>query len=530
MARLDRLPFEVLAIIAADLAPRDIHSTSLTCHRLHWALMHNDHIAKKTLQIYAPFSVELKDASSRIFHGSSAHGLQRFVKRQLAVTTANPFFAGVVAMADAFVYSNGMLCYTSHDRGTTMPNTLRLLDLRPPSSAEIVIHLKLIRFVGSDWNLKPLVEPIYYADGLVSCIFTPASTSQTKQNTHSTLFVIRPASNELVLTYPLARPGQEDYCFVRNTSEQVWIGEWENVADGRGCLVLQLFDVPNRTWKLPHVRTPAPVGDELGKTVCVEIIGNYMYVVSNSATSNANQARDADWISHYYAVRFPLAAPEKLEVAPKEGLWRRSHKEGPVYDTTISLETDTHTGRLVIVEVRKESPEAVWPPVTTSYKTFLDFSPAACSVSPVACKEQVSGLREASLVHTLETSQRYSSYSPYIRSYHQDSESFLEVFPYYATVSGGEISPPTQPWLRLRSVAKSSEAMPAAFWPVGSTPNPCTKSNPYFDLNPRYPGRFQVQGTADERSIVYALGERGPNVLRPVVLLSFDPGHGHRCR
>ncbi|EGY18296.1 uncharacterized protein VDAG_08630 [Verticillium dahliae VdLs.17] len=524
MARLDRLPFEVLAIIAADLAPRDIHSTSLTCHRLNWALMHNDYIAKKTLQ-----AMELKDASSRNFHGSYAHGLRRFVKRQLAVRTANPFFAGVVAMVDAFVYSNGMLCYTSHDRGTVM-NTLRLLDLRQPSSAEIVIHLTHIGFGGSVWNLKPLVEPIYYADGFVSCIFRPTSTSQTKQNTHSTLLVFRPASNQLVLTYPLARPGQEDFCFVRNNSEQVWIGEWENVADGRGCLVLQLFDVPSRTWKLPQVRTPAPVGDELGKTVCVEIIGNYMYVVSNSATSNANQARDADWMSHYYAVRFPLAAPQKLEVAPKEGLWRRNHKEGPIHGTTISLETDTHTGKLVIVEVRKESPEAVWPPVTTSYKTFLDFAPAACSNPPVACKEQASGFREASLVHTLETSQRYSSYRPYIRSYHQDSESFLEVFPYYATVSGGEISSPTQSWLRLRSVTKSSEAMPAAFWPVGATPNLHTKLNPYFALNPRYPGRFQVQGTADDRSIVYALGERGPNVLRPVVLLSFDPGYRHRWR
>jgi hypothetical protein len=65
--------------------------------------------------------------------GSNARALRRIAKRHDALATAFPFVVATVGFCDAYLYCNGVLCYTLLDR-------LRLLDLHDSGQNEPKKH------------------------------------------------------------------------------------------------------------------------------------------------------------------------------------------------------------------------------------------------------------------------------------------------------------------------------------------------------------------------------------------------------
>lgn len=91
---------------------------------------------------------------------------------------------------------------------------------------------------------------------------------------------------------------------------------------------------------------------EIGQTLIFEIFNGSLYAVS---TQSPFEMDEPEWTSFYTCFRFPLENPHPLTLE-KLRIWRRHHKEGPINDlwTDLKLHRDEATGRLFIIEARKE--------------------------------------------------------------------------------------------------------------------------------------------------------------------------------
>ncbi|KAF9882068.1 f-box domain-containing protein [Colletotrichum karsti] len=449
------------------------------------------------------------------------------VKIRDSITTAIPYSVALVAFADDFVYTSGMLCYT------VGRESLRLLDLHKSADTEIVIDTRVLlqsvpeqNFGNSNYKFRP----IHYADGIVSCLYIPPRTEG-----RSHLLVIDIGTRQLLTCHRLE---SHQKLFVRNDGDHLYYGTHSLVGDdGFKRWVLKRFSILDKKWGPGHLDLEDLVGSDIGATVCFEIIDGYFYGLS-SLTSF--EVYETDWTSIYYGFRFPVGSscPRDMELTSKKDMWRRQQNEGPIDDrwSTLGLEKDPATGKFMVVECRREYLVDDCSSTRTSYRTELEFS-----------NEDEDNLEEegdaqarthpSSLTHRGDSGSTTPSITLthcFIRSYNKSCETFIDLVndPIAAE------SMAQRPQLRSISRLRQGEISQRQGESLTNTTNNISwwlpennaqQRNAKLDeldyiLNPR--GKSQqnvISGVMDDRSIVYAVGPRSSQSKRPLVFISFDP-------
>ncbi|TEA21933.1 hypothetical protein C8034_v003257 [Colletotrichum sidae] len=531
-----------MTYIASTLDVYDIFSLGLTCRQFNYFL-HNENICRTTLESHAHYSAEHGLARSS---GQFSRCFRRLVKTRQAIATATPYAAALLAWADDFVYCSGMLCYT------VGPQSLRLLDLHKSADLEAVIDTRaLLRSVdeGSLANINYKFRPVHYADGVLSCLYTPA-----KQEGPGRLIVVDWAQRK-----PLTcrRLESSHKIFVRNDRRHLYYGTYSMMGDdGFKRWVLNYYDIEAGTWASGNMALEDLVGSDVGSTICFEIIDNYFYGLSSLTSYDVYET---DSKSHYYAFRFLVGCsrPEDMQLA-LDKLWRRDHEEGPIDDrwSTISLEKDPATGQLMIIECRKEYLVGDCSSTRTSYRTELGFSSEETTndfetvTESETADEPKSPAERRNPLHVhrgddASTAPAVTLTHCYLRSYHQACGIFLDLVNDPEAMESMKQRPQLRAMTRIHSANSGrhgahtecdnqiqgvhqvqGETNIISWWPPKPDVDHPDPRQEALDkvLNPRGSGHYgPITGVMDDRSMVYTVGQRSSQRKRPLVFLSFDP-------
>jgi len=276
--------------------------------------------------------------------GGNARALRRVAKRRDALATASPFVVATIGFCDAYLYSNGVLCYTLDDR-------LRLLDLHRSGENELVISIPgLLTQALSEIadHSRGVFQVLYYSDKILSCLYKSSGPDST-----AWLIALHLRTRGILVAHELE---STDKIFVRHNKQYLYYGTHSEIGtDGNRKWVIHGFEFRTRKWFDQKVHLPDMVGSEIGSTICFEFHKDYFYALSNQTSF---EVEEIDWTSFYHCVRFPLNSPCKtlLETTENKSMWRRQHQEGPIDDrwTNLRLDEDESSGQLRIVEARKE--------------------------------------------------------------------------------------------------------------------------------------------------------------------------------
>lgn len=461
-----------------------------------------------------------------------------------------------------------MLCYT------VGPQVLRLLDLHNSASLEDTVDTRaLLQSIPGEnlANNEYKFRPIHYSDDIVSCLYIPRKTEGPSR------LIVVDTRQKKVLTHHRLDSCQK--LFVRNNRDYLYYGTHSMRGnDGFKRWVLNRFDIKEEQWNPGQLNLQDLVGSDIGSTVCFEIIDGYFYALS-SLTSF--ELYETEWTSYYYGFRFPLGSsrPSDMELMSEKSMWRRQNGEGPIDDrwSTLALGKDPATGKLVAVECRREwLVDDCWS-TRTSYRTEVRFSdeddkgpgvddmnefqnddrnhvevrndvevidsPTSGSECSTAEHHLPKNGRDPKRVHKGDsgsTTPTITLTHCYIRSYNLSCETFIDLVNDPAASESMAHRP------QLRSISRCSPAesrrMSATGPAVGSRQHdeanniswwlPEAEANNYKTslhaldniLNPRGKSfHGSISGVMDDRSMVYAVGQRDSNVKRPLVFISFDP-------
>lgn len=268
-----------------------------------------------------------------------------------------------VGVGDACTYCKGVLCYVVDDK-------IRVLDLHNSSRREIVVSipsLLLHALSELDDNTTGKFQILYYSDSIISCIYKSTGLDETA---YLIAFDIR---RRVVLV--IKDLNSTERIFIRHDARFLYYGTHSEIgSDGYKKWVIHGYDFKKRKWFDQKVHLPDLVGSELGQTVCFEFHGSYFYALSNQTSF---EVEEIDWTSFYNCVRFPLESPCKdlLEKTENKTMWRRQHQEGPIDDrwTSLRLDADEATGKLNIIESRKEWHQGSSRIQRTHYTTEIRF-------------------------------------------------------------------------------------------------------------------------------------------------------------
>lgn len=520
-----------------------------------------------------------------------ASGLRRAAKRRLAFSSVQPFTVATVGFGDAYLYCKGVLCYTLDDK-------IRVLDLHRSGAYETVIHIpKLLSeaLLYIDDHSRGLFQVLYYSDDIISCLYTSHGPDS------AAWLIAFSLQGEILLQHNL---DTAEKIFVRHNSEYLYFGTHSEIGpDGYRRWLIQGCQFGKKQLFKESIYLEELVGSEIGSTVAFEIHNGYFYALSNQTSF---EVEEIDWTSFYHCLRFPLASPSmKLcEKTVDERIWRRQHREGPIDDrwTNLRLDVDEATGKLRIMESRKEWYQGSSKSQRTYYITNIKFKPSSleeladdpgmdfsmatnsfesCAVLAASStgttselmKSRISTLPDERIVQLIGHDD-HPNYFPALRRlpqhthpgddgssrptftlaksrlrcYDTSSSTFLDLVddplpsdwhqtqrlrlrgrsrrlrPPLRHPAGhqhaGLIRPPSE---ELEIALKEMyEESPITFWPEAQDPM-CP--NPELDaiyrlLNP--PTHLgNVEGTADERSLVYLTG--GTGSPQAIIFISFDP-------
>ncbi|KZL82354.1 f-box domain-containing protein [Colletotrichum incanum] len=531
---MQRLPIEIMTYIAGSLDLHDIFNLSLVCSQFRY-FANNEDICRAALETNASYSAEAHNARSSKQY---ARCLRRLVKTWDAIATAAPYSTAVVAEADEFVYCGGMLCYThGHE-------SLRLLHLHGSAESEIVIETRTLlqSVLGPDLaNSRYKFRPLYFAYGIVSCLYSPP-----KSEGRSRLIILDLQQKRLLAAHRLESTSK---LFVRNNSQHLYYGTHSLTGDdGFKRWVLKRFDICKEQWAPGQLDLEDLVGSDIGSTVCFEIIDNHFYGLSSL---NTFEVYETDWTSYYYGFRLPVGRPI-------DDRW-----------STLQLEKDLATGDIMVSECRREWLVDECSSTRTSYRTVLRFSNRhnrsnddsdsdhesgtenngippihPCSASTIALAKRQ---RESSEFHRGDngsTTPAITLSQCFIRSYNHSCETFIDL------VNDPDASESMTRRLQLRSISRSShvgnkprlreplagssEKRPlqpstlnkTSWWPPKIDVSQNTTCLAELDtlLNPKDHATYgPISGTMDDRSMIYAVGSRASQSKRPLVFISFDP-------
>lgn len=539
------LPCELVALVAEQLDLQDLASLAFTCRHFHGNVLFNNSIARMVLEVSCltfPSSIvgDADDSQRRVpsiletheaRNGSNswARSLRRCLKRLLAIASAQPFQVAVVATADNFIYSSGMLCYS------TSRQHIRLRDLRYSSTDEIEIDsLALLNEAHPvpQRMAKYSFWPIFYSEGTLSCIYQ----HRIGTDASSHMVVIDPHRHEVIKSWQFSTSG--GYPVIRNNRDRLLFMErQESHGPGQYQWTVKNLDLHTKEWAQAEVRLPSLTGDFIGKTVCFGIIGDHLYAVCSDPRRYAPDT--ADWTSTYLVVRILLSNMKKSE---ETEIWRRKHEEGPINDawTALKVERDPRTGIPTIIEVRMEWLRGESPSVRTCYKTQIFFPEEGDSLGKDRSgtpSSQSSGddadsqiswppptpqlPRVPEFMHRDGAEDTFPRPSTcFIRSYLQLGDVFVDLRTF--TTSDGS------PRLYLQTISRPSPRSPNTIntWPSEKTAMGGESPEPSDVL---IPGGFSYKtprAVMDDRIVVYGLqGERTGRHgdMFPIVMVSFDP-------
>ncbi|KAJ9129955.1 F-box domain-containing protein [Pleurostoma richardsiae] len=559
---IQKVPIEILWIIAHDLDPEDVFHLSLSCGQFAY-LTYRRMICKAALMFGAPFAPETQAARAS---GNYARALRQLVKRRQAISSAKPYLVALVAVAESYLYVNGMLCYL-------LDGKVRVIDLHASSRSEIVIDIGPLlseEIDGYRETKENKFELLHYADGLVSCLHV-----QHGRAVESSLVILSLREKRVLTTLSLETSHK---IFVRNCQDYLYYGTHTDIdADENTRWVLWCYSI--RDAKLfDRIHLLDVIGSEIGSSVCFEIIDGYFYGLSTETISeDETEEIDLNWPSFYRAFRFPVGRKlRNTQLSSDQSIWRRNQVEGPIDDrwTFIRLQKDERSGRLQVIELRSEWLAGRRSGRRTYYTTDLDFPEANDEHVPAAGQSEQAVGHDAqgdNLPGEAETPSDASRATPkrcpyhthpgdetsspshyaftrnFVQSYHSASQAFLDLVV--------DRLPSETEARRLRLLAGSRRLRPAdeiceaelgaslsteeeisklfrangentiSFWPPDSDP---VRADPVLDASlddlyrvlnpPTFDGN--VTGTWDDRSLLYATEGEDTKAL---VFVSFDP-------
>lgn len=224
------------------------------------------------------------------------------MKRRTAILSASSYLAAVVAEAEFFLYSNGVLCYLSN-------GLLKIRDLHNSALEDTISIGKLLEVEDhlsgtiKDEHFK--LRILNYADGFVSCYLNPGNRSFPR-------LLIISLSHGRLFSHTLASSRK---IFVRNDDKYLYYGTHSAIArDGSQRWVLQGCNLLNGTWQNDLTHLPDRIGSDIGANICFEIIDGYFYALGIQRDSLYNS---------YICVRFRIDQSKNMEE------WQEFHYEGP---------------------------------------------------------------------------------------------------------------------------------------------------------------------------------------------------------
>ena len=509
-------------------------------------------------QSKAPYSAEALEARHTQKY---AYALRRLIKRRDAIASVSPYLVAAVAVAEEWLYENGVLCYL---RG----RQLRILDLHGSGDHETVVDTrKLVLEAVEDSRArhKYKMKLLYYSHGIVSCSYTMLRSDQPGYR--HWLLVFDSRHGEIITVHPLESVSK---LFVRNTDRFLYYGTASCADhDSSGQWVIYGFDLTTRTLLNDRLAYPAAIGTDVNSTVCFDIFDGFFYGLSNQRSLDVE---DVDWLSFYTCFRFPLAprGVEDVEEPPGQPLGRRDHTEGPLDDrfTFLRMFKDETTGQLMAVESRKEWLSGSISGRRTYYTTPISFDmpdggpkkrralgetdvliSAAKTLQGAVVRPRT---RDPHMVHPGDDSSSFTvtlSKCP-VRSYYSSCQAFIDL------VDDSNSFDPAHQRLRIRGGTRrlwtpgersargclSAEPRPEEehsgilrqiddlykterdlFWPPEQDPSidDPALTDLYAVLNP--PGYFgNRRGRWDERSLLYA-AQATSGGLKSLVFVSWDP-------
>lgn len=290
----------------------------------------------------APYAAEVAAAGKT---GNYARALRLLAKRRLSISYAEPYLAATVASTQAYVYCNGTLVYY---RNRNKHRTLHILDLHGASDTEIVVDIRALLDKAvheSRGTASYKFVPVHYANGIVTCRYTH------DKSIPASWLVVFSLREHWTLSHPLESVYK---LFARNNERHLCFGTYSHrEEDGHRRWALRTCNLETQTWDAPKIILMDMAGSDLGSTISFEIYDNFFYGLSNMETFDAD---GTDYSSYYYCFRFPLGHATRSQIPSKASLWRRKNAEGALDDrfTSLQLTKDVATGRLSIVESRKE--------------------------------------------------------------------------------------------------------------------------------------------------------------------------------
>ncbi|KAF5580771.1 uncharacterized protein FSUBG_13312 [Fusarium subglutinans] len=520
-----KLPAEIVSLLVELLNVEDVFNWALSCKYLTYILY--DRRMCRLALLKAPYSAEAQEAQST---KDFPRSFRKLAKRRIAVQAAEPWMVAIVAMADRFIYTNGHLCYTVNSNHLRVLSTV---DKRFTSERTVDVPLLLKLAVRDYDSQRPhTFEPLYYAEGVLSCLATQVLQDSTTSS-WLVIFELRESPTWVVVQRPCSRHP----LFVRSDENYLFWGSKSHVTlDGTYRWGIHCLNLQTRKWADSQLILWDLDGESIGSDVCFEIIDGQFYCVSNTFRTEADDGMRNNF---YQVVRFPAdnAVHEKCEKPPMRNLWRLHDSEGAVDErwTSLQLTKDEKTGNLFIVETRKE-----WFPGNagsqrTCYKKELHFdeqeeAPQPEPSLPTPPESTVDSLEEDEWNSENHVEQRssetihvgdgpsdaktYTLQECFVRSYNPSCDAFIDlVSEAYSRDS----------MLQLRVQPRKREPS-INMWPRDQ--ESCHYDSDLAQLqgvvNPVQP----IQGIEwfmDERILVYSPTHMAYGQLRPIILISFDP-------
>ncbi|KAG7408251.1 hypothetical protein Forpe1208_v012348 [Fusarium oxysporum f. sp. rapae] len=512
------LPVEIVSLLVELLDVDDVVNMALSCWSLYNIFRDNTK---------APYSAEAQEAHST---KNFPRAFRKFAKRRMAVRTEDPWMVAIVAMADYFVYTNGHLCYTIDGKQLRVLNTL---DKKPTFELTVDVTLLLKAAVREyDPRYPHTFQPLYYAEGVLSCLATQISQDSTPCS-WLLIFELREPPRWVVVQ----RPDPKYSPFVRNDKNYLFCGSKSHTGlDGSYKWGIHCLNLQTRKWADSQLTLWDFDGESIGSDICFELFDGQFYCVSNTFRTEANDGMRNNF---YQVVRFPVdnAIHEKCEMPPMRNLWRLHDSQCAVDErwTSLQLTKDEKTGNLFIVETRKE-----WFPGNagsqrTCYRKELHFKTQANVPRPQHSLHTPLELAMDSLEeeewksedHIEERSSEnihigdgpsdataYTLQECFVRSYNTSCNAFVDLV-YERDNPGSGLQLRVQPMEQEPSVR---------MWPRDQ--EACRPQNDLAQLqgvvSPIQP-IIGIEWFMDERILVYSPTHMASGQLRPVILISFDP-------
>ena len=272
--------------------------------------------------------------------------------------SARPYSVSLLAYGEAFIYSEGFLCYVDG-------SLVRIINIHGGSQFEevvkvLAINQRLSSCVASEpSSLQPFNETritsLSYSERILVCLCESEVTDERwllvvdldqglKHNRGTRIKQRIPFRHPLTCTTKLFIRHNRSYLYYGTHSGRRSDGHHEWLVTGldleEGCPItpkpFQLVDF---------------VGSDIGSTACFIIHEKSLYAISNQTSF---EVEEVDWTSYYHCIKIPLGDTKPDLKAHR--IWQRQHGEGPINDswTDLSLQKDEQTNELLIVECRKE--------------------------------------------------------------------------------------------------------------------------------------------------------------------------------